>query len=195
VEAVAAAFQSPSTFEVARGSDPFIHPGTDNPAMEVKSRHHLRSDAVADIEDALMDGLGVDLDGDAYERVELEGTDFDLVLVDDEPLVLYVEEGGEREPFPTVRGLNATEPMKGVVTVDAGAVSFVSDGADVMRPGIVEADDVIQTGDLVAINEEAHGKFLAVGRALVDGNEMAGDSGKVVESVHHVGDDLYEFSV
>jgi PUA-domain protein len=163
--------------------------------MDVKSRHHLRSDAVSDIEAALMDGLGVSLDGDAYELVELEDTEFDLVLVDDDPLVLYVEGDGEREPFPTVRGLNATEPMKGVVTVDAGAVSFVSDGADVMRPGIVEADDEIQTGDLVAINEEAHGKYLAVGRALVDGNEMAGDSGKVVESVHHVGDDLYEFSV
>jgi PUA domain protein len=159
--------------------------------MDVKSRHHLRSDAVADVEDALYDGLGVSLDGDAHELVELEGSAFDLVLVDGEPLVLYVD----AEPFPTVRGLNATEPMKGVVTVDGGAVSFVSDGADVMRPGIVEADDEIQTGDLVAINEEAHGKYLAVGRALVDGNEMPGDSGKVVESVHHVGDDLYEFSV
>jgi len=81
------------------------------------------------------------------------------------------------------------------VTVDAGAIQFVSNGADVMRPGIVEADDDIESGDLVVINEEAHGKFLAVGRALVDGPEMVGDDGRVVDSRHHVGDDLYELSV
>jgi PUA domain protein len=64
-----------------------------------------------------------------------------------------------------------------------------------MRPGITEADDDIAAGDLVVVAEETHGKVLAVGRALVDGNEMVGDSGKVVESVHHVGDELFEFSV
>jgi PUA domain protein len=64
-----------------------------------------------------------------------------------------------------------------------------------MRPGIVEADDAIEPGDLVCIAEETHGKVLAVGRADVAGEEMTGDSGKVVESLHHVGDELYEFSV
>ena len=102
---------------------------------------------------------------------------------------------GDREPFLTVKGANAHPPERGVVTVDAGAVGFVTDGADVMRPGIVDADEGIAAGDLVAVNEETHGKFLAVGRALVDGTEMLGEEGRVVESVHHVGDDLYEFSV
>jgi PUA domain protein len=159
--------------------------------MRVKSRHHLRSDEVRAIEERLAERLGVDLDGETYERVDLEGTEFDLVLVDGDPDVCYVED----EPFPTVRGANRLTPDRGVVTVDAGAVSFVSDGADVMRPGIVEADDAVAAGDLVLIAEETHGKVLAVGRALVDGGEMVGDSGRVVESVHHVGDDLYEFSV
>jgi len=64
-----------------------------------------------------------------------------------------------------------------------------------MRPGIVEADSAIREGDLVVIAEETHEKVLAVGRALVvDGDNMVGDSGKVVESIHHVGDELYEFS-
>jgi len=36
---------------------------------------------------------------------------------------------------------------------------------------------------------------LAIGRAVVSGDEMVGDSGKVVESIHHVGDDLYELSI
>ena len=104
-------------------------------------------------------------------------------------------DAAESEPFLTVRGANAYLPERNVVTVDTGAISFVSDGADVMRPGIVEADDSIAAGDLLAINEEGHGKFLAVGRAKTDGDDMVGDSGKVVESIHHVGDDLFEFSV
>jgi len=160
--------------------------------MNVKSRHHLRSDAVADIADALADNLGVELDADSFEKVEFEDSDWDVVLVDGEPYVLYVE---ENEPFLTVQGANAHPPEKHVVTVDTGAISFVSDGADIMRPGITEADDDIDEGDLVAINEEAHGKFLAIGRAMADGADMVGESGKVVESVHHVGDDLFDFSV
>jgi PUA domain protein len=158
--------------------------------MQVKSRHHLRSDDVRDVEAAIADGLGVELDGDSYELVEFEADEYDLVLVDGSPTVLYVD----ADPFLTVRGANEHPPERGVVTVDAGAVSFVSDGADVMRPGITAADDGIASGDLVAIAEESHGKVLAIGRALVDGDDMVGESGKVVESVHHVGDDLYAFT-
>ena len=159
--------------------------------MEVKSRHHLRSDEVDTITTALSDNLGVELDADSFEKVEFDDSDWDVVLVDGDPLVLYLDD----EPFLTVQGANQHPPQKHVVTVDAGAVSFVSDGADIMRPGITEADDDISEGDLVVINEESHGKFLAVGRAQTDGDDMVGDSGKVVKSLHHVGDDLFEFSV
>ncbi|KTG10832.1 RNA-binding protein [Haloprofundus marisrubri] len=159
--------------------------------MNVKSRHHLRSDDIKSLEETLAEALGVDLDGDTYEFVELTGTEFDLVLVDGSPAVLYLGD----EPFLTVEGANEYPPEKHVVTVDAGAVSFVSGGADVMRPGIVDADEDIEAGDLVAIVEETHGKVLAVGRALENGAELVGDAGKVVESVHYVGDDLYQFTV
>ncbi|QCJ47207.1 MULTISPECIES: RNA-binding protein [Haloprofundus] len=159
--------------------------------MNVKSRHHLRSDDIRSLEETLSESLGVDLDGDTYEFVELTGTEFDLVLVDGAPAVLYLGD----EPFLTVEGANEYPPQKHVVTVDAGAVSFVSGGADVMRPGIVDATDDIEAGDLVAVAEETHGKVLAVGRALEDGTDLVGDSGKVVESVHYVGDDLYQFTV
>jgi PUA domain protein len=158
--------------------------------MQVKSRHHLRSDEVAAIRDTVAEALNVDLDGDTFELVELEDADVDLVLVDGQPLVFYVDE----KPFLTVRGANALEPSAGVVTVDAGAISFVSDGADVMRPGIVEADTGITKDDLVVVAEETHGKALATGRALTDGDAMVGDNGKVVSSIHHVGDELYQFT-
>jgi len=159
--------------------------------MNVKSRHHLRADAIDEITDSVEGTLGVEIDADTFEKVEFEDSDWDVVLVDGEPAVLYVAD----EPFLTVKGANEYPPERNVVTVDAGAISFVSDGADVMRPGIVEADDSIEAGDLVAIAEENHGKVLAIGRARVDGSEMVGDEGKVVDSIHHVGDELYEFVV
>jgi len=161
------------------------------PDMEVSSRHHLRSDEVQAIADALREGLGVELDADSFELVELADEDFDVVLVDGDPLVWYPE----GEPFVTVQGANEFDPSTGVVTVDAGAISFVSDGADIMRPGITEASGGIEDGDLVVVEEETHGKALAVGRALTDGDDMVGDSGKVVRNLHHVGDELYEFTV
>jgi PUA-domain protein len=163
--------------------------------MEVKSRHHLRSDAVAELRERIGAGLGADVDANTFEKVELTGDDRDIVLVDGDPLVVYVERDGDREPFLTVRGANEYPPTEHVVTVDAGAIQFVSNGADVMRPGIVEADEDISEGDLVVINEETHGKFLAIGRALVDGTDMTGNEGRVVDSLHHVGDDLYELVV
>ena len=159
--------------------------------MDVKSRHHLRSDAVREIREALAEGLGVDLDADSFEKVDLEDEDWEVVLVDGSPLVLYLS----GEPFLTVRGANEYPPARRRVTVDAGAIQFVSDGADVMRPGVVEADPDIAEGDLVVVDEEAHGKVLAVGRALTGGEDMVGDRGRVVESLHRVGDGLYELTV
>ena len=159
--------------------------------MQVKSRHHLRSDEIRDLRETIEAHTGVDLDGDTFEKVDLAESVFDVVLVDGSPVVMYVD----GEPSLTVTGANAHPPTEHVVTVDAGAVSFVYGGADVMRPGIVDADEDIDEGDLVSIAEETHGKVLAIGRALVPGSEMLGDSGKVVESVHHVGDDLFELSI
>lgn len=158
-------------------------------AMKIATRHHLRSDQVDALHEMLTTDLGVDLDADTYELVEFADEDFDVVLVDGEPLIWYPE----GEPFVTVKGANVAQPERHVVTVDAGAISFVSDGADIMRPGIVEADAAIDQGDLVVVVEETHDKALAVGRALTDGSDMLGERGKVVESLHHVGDDLFEF--
>ena len=158
--------------------------------MEVSSRHHLRSDAVREVEESLASAFGIDIDAEGAERVEFADSDWSVILIDGEPQVTYFD----GEPAPTVRGANAYPPERRIVTVDAGAVSFVSDGADVMRPGIVEADEDIEAGDLVTIAEETHGKVLAIGRARVDGPELVGDSGKVIDSLHHVGDELYGFT-
>ncbi|PNW63892.1 UNVERIFIED_CONTAM: RNA-binding protein [Euhalothece sp. KZN 001] len=155
--------------------------------MQVRSRHHLRADAAETVLQTVMEQTGVAIDADAVEKVEFTDHARAIISIDGHPdLAMYGE-----EPFLTVSGANRYHPDRHIVTVDAGAVSFVANGADIMRPGIVEADPTIAAGDLVCVREETHGKVLAVGRALTDGASMPGDSGRVVETIHHVGDDLY----
>ena len=77
-----------------------------------------------------------------------------------------------------------------------GAIRFVSNGADIMSPGIVAASEGVEAGDIVLIIDETHGKPLAIGVSLISGEEMvANDSGKAVATKHYVGDDIWNFEI
>lgn len=126
------------------------------------------------------------LEDKVLEKISLD--EYSLILVDGKPLLFEID----GQLFPTVRGALELELNKRIVTVDKGAVRFVSNGADIMAPGIVDADPDIKEGDLVIIIEEAHRKPLAIGRALLNGPEMVeADSGKAIKSITHVGDKLW----
>jgi PUA-domain protein len=78
------------------------------------------------------------------------------------------------------------------VTVDMGAVKFVANGADIMRPGVTDADATIAKDEFIVVVEETHGKPLAVGKALLGGEEMlAATGGKVVATLHYIGDKVW----
>lgn len=158
--------------------------------MEIASRHHLRTDVANRLREEIEALFGVSLEGETFEAVTFAETDREVVLVDDEPMIVRLDVG----PVLTVRGANMLSPTRRVVVVDAGAVAFVSDGADIMRPGIVNADEAIAPGDPVLVAEETHGKILAVGISRTGGEDMLGEHGKVIDTIHHVGDDLYGFA-
>lgn len=122
-------------------------------------------------------------------RVEVLETEHGrLIMVDGSVLVFETEDGY----YPTVRGALLLENKKRFVTVDRGAVEYISRGADVMRPGVVDYDPGIKKGDCVVVKEETHGKPLAIGRALWDGGEFAAKKeGKCVKNLHHVGDEIW----
>ena len=157
--------------------------------MKIKSRNVLRkSDEKAlinDIVEAFGDASA--FAGKKLEDVTTEGLEF--IFVGGEPLLFRIE----GKVFPTVKGALKLNPARRRVVVDPGAVQFIINGADIMGKGIVEADQSIKVGDLVIIVEKAHGKALAIGRALMTGIEMVGKAGKAVKSIHHVGDDLWKF--
>jgi malignant T-cell-amplified sequence len=73
--------------------------------------------------------------------------------------------------------------------VDEGAIRFLLNGADVMRPGIRRFDDWGPAGKMVIVREEKKGRAIAVGPSVVAGSEVQGmTKGGCVKNVHHVGD-------
>ncbi len=160
--------------------------------MKIKSRVQLRKSSknqlLNDIE-SIFGEAAKELEKSKFETANID--DQSLILVDGEPLLFQIE----GFYFPTVKGALKLDLRKNVVTVDSGAVRFVVNGADIMCPGIVDADSGIMEGDPVIIIEEAHGKPLAIGTALMPGENMVGNKGKAVKSIHYVGDKLWNLDI
>ena len=92
--------------------------------------------------------------------------------------------------------LNQTQVLEKFpnVMVDMGAVKFMCNGANVMRPGIKKYTK-FSKDDVVCIVEESKHKFLAVGKALTDSLELENISkGEVVKNLHYVSDKYWEIS-
>lgn len=78
------------------------------------------------------------------------------------------------------------------ITVDMGAVKFMCNGANVMRPGIKEGTEFEKDG-IVCIVEESQRKCLAVGRALVSSAEMEKmERGETIKNLHYISDKHWE---
>jgi len=98
----------------------------------------------------------------------------------------FVQSGGGFFPF---LGSAATLGLFPSAVVDEGAIKFLLNGADVMRPGIRKLDDWGGSGRMVIIKEEKKGRAIAVGTSMVSSAEAQGMSkGGCIRNLHHVGD-------
>ncbi len=154
-----------------------------------RKRRRIRKKEVKRLE-AEMEGYAGSSPFSAGDDVDLaEMGDITLIFAHGKVLGLIIE----GRAFPSIRGILESEPSKKYVTVDSGAVRFLYNGADVMAPGIVDADPGISSGDVVWVREEKHGKPLVIGMALMSGTEMVEkSSGKAVKTVHSIGDKIWE---
>lgn len=117
----------------------------------------------------------------------------DVLVSKNRVVAFFVKAEGGEKAAPGVRLLLEAKPAKSYVTVDMGAVKFVNNGADIMGPGIVEADHALQAGDVVWVRDEKNKRPLAVGQALEAGAAMPKQAGKKVKNLHRVGDELWEW--
>lgn len=159
----------------------------------IKKRHLLKKrEQKAELE-RLENDLGSTIGLDTKAQLE-SGIldDGSKILLLDGDIVFFESEG---RLIPTLRSLLGGIVHIPQVTVDMGAVKFVVNGADIMRPGITQVDDAVRENGIVAIVDERHGKPLAVGISKMSAEDIrAAASGKVVKSVHHINDELWDFS-
>ncbi|NLA39653.1 MAG: RNA-binding protein [Methanomicrobiales archaeon] len=162
--------------------------------LTVKKRHVIRRSQIARLLDRLADEIGPSAElfrSDRIERIEAD-VPVEIYLVDKKPLLMATEAWA----FPTLRGLVEHPILERQVVVDTGAVRFIANGADAMRPGIVSISPDIRAGHPVQVVEERHGKPLAVGIALFDAADMElKERGKSVRSIHYVGDNIWNLEI
>lgn len=158
--------------------------------MSLKNRHRLKTKQIKTIIDHLQKTYTGDL-FNSSDTVEIATYDEYKVLIINDQFDFFFH---ENHPFFTLKGLEKYAPKNGYVIVDMGAVRFVTNGADVMAPGIVDADVDIEEGQSVGVYDELHRKPLAIGVAVMNGDAMkATSSGKAVKTIHYVGDKLWYF--
>ena len=101
------------------------------------------------------------------------------ILKNDEIFLPFLSEIKMLEKFP-------------YVMVDMGAVKFMCNGANVMRPGIKKYSE-FEKEQIVCVIEESQNKFLAVGKAMISSSEIESmQKGEVVKNLHYISDKFWE---
>ena len=159
-----------------------------------KKRHSIRRSQGQELLSRLAEQIGESAKLFHADMIEVLETNADvsLFLVNKKPLLMDTGDWA----FPTLRGAVQIPFPERRVAVDAGAIPYVVNGADIMRPGIVSVTDDVKANAPVQIVDERHGKPLAIGIALFDAPEMrASTTGKMVKKFHHVGDEIWNLEI
>ena len=102
----------------------------------------------------------------------------------------FIESGNEI--FPTLFNERVLSKIPSL-TVNVGAVPYICNGADIMAPGVTEANGDFEVDRIITISEEKFSKKIAVARALYNSQEIIGkQQGKVAENLHYVSDKFWK---
>lgn len=98
--------------------------------------------------------------------------------------------------IPSIYCLRESSLKLQKVTVDVGAIRFITNGADVMAPGVVFFDASIKKDTIVAIHEEKAESIIAVGISLINTQDFEKTKkGKIVKILHYLKDDIWNFQL
>ena len=156
--------------------------------MKIKKRFFLKNKKVKEIKKELGNFQDIIPKKSQVELVKIEDYP-DILLIDGKPLLMQID----GKTIPTLHAMINEDIQEKYATVDMGAINFVIKGADIMSPGIVDADETIEPGDTIVIIEETHHKPLAIGISLITGKEMVDNNkGKAIKNLHYIGDSIWE---
>ncbi|TFG90879.1 MAG: DUF1947 domain-containing protein, partial [Candidatus Atribacteria bacterium] len=108
----------------------------------VKKRHTIRKSQAQDLLARLSDQIGSSAKFFYTDMIEVLETNADvsLFMVNKKPLLMDTGNW----VFPTLKGAIKFPFPERRVVVDAGAIPYVVNGADIMRPGIVSISDDVK---------------------------------------------------
>ena len=163
--------------------------------MKIKQRHFIKSSEIKTLKEEILKHYDEKLINQLFpkkSKVEIILTeDGDTLYAINDLLKLWKSPDG----FIPVLSLLLEKKidLKSVI-VDMGAVRFVANGADIMRPGITKIDPKIKKGEIIQIIDEKNHRSLAVGKAMFDAKNMeAKTSGKVIKNLHTINDKIWNF--
>ena len=93
--------------------------------------------------------------------------------------------------LPTLYSIRKFADLLPKITVDAGAVKFMINGADLFRPGMVEWDSFDKEQYVTIINLQK--AAMSIGKTLMGSNELP-DKGKVTTTVHYLNDEIWKYA-
>jgi PUA domain protein len=129
--------------------------------------------------------LGMALNLPKSAQAECEEPEEGVVFVNFNSLTFVKAE----ERFVPFLGSPKVLEMFPSAMVDEGAIRFLLNGADVMRPGIRKFDDWGAAGAVVVVKEEKKGRAIAIGLSTVASSEASAmTKGSCLKNLHHVGD-------
>ncbi len=163
--------------------------------MNIKQRHFVKSTEIKTLKADILNHYDQDFIDSIFPkkcRVEVIITEEgDTLFSVNNVLKLWKSKEGY---VPVLTLLIENRVQLRSVIVDLGAIRFLSNGADLMRPGITRIDPQIRKGEIIRIADEKQNRAIAVGKALMDSEEMEKKtSGKVVKNLHCISDKVWKY--
>ncbi|MHA1707843.1 MAG: PUA domain-containing protein [Candidatus Heimdallarchaeaceae archaeon] len=161
--------------------------------MQIKSRKILSKKDKKNLQEVLMSLYGEKALNLLTKTVVLEEvrTDDGKFYVQNRKIWFFIYNS---KMVPSIYCLRETSLDLPSVVVDIGAIKFVTNGADIMAPGVVFFDDNIKEGTVVCIREEKANTILSVGLSLIPAKYFSRTKkGKVVKNIHYINDQIWNF--
>lgn len=159
--------------------------------MHMRSKKTLSNKEKRDLQTKVIELYGKKVLSSFQKSLILQSikTEEGTFIVKDKKIWWFLHDG---KYIPSIHFLRELNPGLHKIVVDVGAIRFITNGADVMAPGIVSFDDNITKGAYVIIHEERANAILGVGISLIDAEEFSKNKkGKVVKLIHHLKDKIW----
>lgn len=161
--------------------------------MIVKSRNVLSNKENKQLAADLLNMLGEQAQTFFNKKDKLEKikTEKDTFVIKDKKIWFFQ---WKNQFLPSIHCLRESKLLAHKVVVDVGAIKFVLNGADIMLPGIVYFDEIIEKGDFVVIREEKADTIIAVGISLISHKDFSKtNKGKAIRVINHLKDEIWNF--